>query len=83
MNFQVNLNGSSAERLAELHLAVLHAAQALDAALGQACPHGRDYQTLPNGEGLRLDQDEWLAMRLAVAGIEAWAEAAVLRALTS
>ena len=80
-HFQINLNGSSAERLRELHLDVLRAVWALDKALGEATPHGRDYQTLPNGDALRdTDTAHVRNLRQQLRNIEQWAEEGATRA---
>jgi hypothetical protein len=54
----VNLNGASRESLIEQHRRVLDAAGDLLKALGDAFPHGRDYQTAPALQH-RLDQQVW------------------------
>lgn len=81
-NFRVNLNGSSAEALKEQHLKVLHAVWALDKAMGEATPHGRDYQTL-GSEAMNLcvkDKATLIALRQSLRGIEQWAEEGAMRA---
>ena len=42
----VNLNGTAASELLEQHLLVKRHLQHAIEALQEACPHGRDYQTL-------------------------------------
>lgn len=54
----VNINGTSREALVKQASDVIDAAKALLDALGQACPHGRDYQTAPVGS-CNLDRRQW------------------------
>jgi len=44
---QVNINGSSAQSLTDYQMDIHNAAHALLATIRAACPHGRDYQGLP------------------------------------
>jgi hypothetical protein len=44
---QINLNGSPKERLVEQQCDVMHAITALQEAMQQASPNGRDYQIRP------------------------------------
>jgi len=44
---KVNLNGTSAKALTAQVVAVREALEALDKALAEASPHGRDYQLQP------------------------------------
>jgi hypothetical protein len=46
----VNLNGSSKESLLQDYLAIMRALEAANKAMAEATPHGRDFQTVPNGE---------------------------------
>lgn len=43
----INLNGTARSDLLEQHLVVKRHLSHAIAALQEACPHGRDYQTLP------------------------------------
>lgn len=45
----ININGTSKEVLMDQLVAVFHAGRALEKALAEAAPHGRDYQTAPPG----------------------------------
>jgi hypothetical protein len=49
---RVNLNGTTADSLAGQYHACTVALTAAMAAMLHACPHGRDYQTLPAGAHL-------------------------------
>jgi len=42
----VNLNGASAESLVQQYLAIHHALNAVQTAMAEATPHGRDFQTV-------------------------------------
>jgi glucokinase len=46
----VNLNGSSKESLLNDYLAIMRALEAANKAMAEATPHGRDFQTVPNGD---------------------------------
>lgn len=77
----INLNGTARSDLLEQHMTIMrHLRHALEA-LQEACPHGRDYQTLGDGGGaLALHQamDEHsnrvLRLRQVMAEIETIAE---------
>lgn len=70
----VNLNGTHVSELLAAQYAVAEAARALSVALGAATPHGRDYPLPGTYSEAREASD---ATRIAVAGIERTAEAAV------
>jgi hypothetical protein len=55
---QINLNGSPREVLVSQQLRVLDALRALQAAMQEASPNGRDYQTMPMGT-LNKAQEAW------------------------
>lgn len=46
---RVNLNGTTGKALLELNLAVVQRLRDAITALLEACPHGRDYQTMAPG----------------------------------
>lgn len=77
----VNLNGTSASELLEQHLLVCrHIRHAIEA-LQEACPHGRDYQTLgdekaPQALHRALDEhsNRLLKLRQVLAEVETIAE---------
>ena len=54
----VNLNGAERQSLIDQHIAVARAADDLLKALGQAFPHGRDYQTARPGLNA-FDRNLW------------------------
>lgn len=45
----INLNGTDAKDLLQQNVDVLTALEALREAMAKAAPHGRDYQTMPDG----------------------------------
>lgn len=53
INPRVNLNGTSRAALIEQATAVIEAATALEKALAEASPHGRDYQTYPDNAAFK------------------------------
>lgn len=55
---QVNLNGSSKQDLLDQQEGVYYAAIALIEKLAAAAPHGRDYQTMPEGS-YQLARKKW------------------------
>jgi hypothetical protein len=69
----VNLNGTELEQLLKQHHQVLVACRNLADKLGMAAPHGRDYQTSPDGS-LDLARKLWLARYQYVSEIKEWAE---------
>jgi len=46
LNLRVNLNGTSRESLCDQFIRIDRACRKVDAALAEATPHGRDYQTV-------------------------------------
>jgi hypothetical protein len=77
----VNLNGTSAFELLEQHLVVKRHLTHAIAALQEACPHGRDYQTLGDYKALQalhiaLDEhsNRLLRLRQVLVEIETIAE---------
>lgn len=66
----VNLNGASRESLIEAHMAVIKAARDLRQALANAAPHGRDYQTAPDGYIYPDDRNQWACFTGNVSEIE-------------
>lgn len=76
VNCQVNLNGTSAERLFDDWLEVYRAAHKLREALLLVIPHGRDYQTLPEWGAREQAHDRAMhsAMLVAARHIRTYAE---------
>lgn len=70
---QVNLNGTELEQLLKQHHQVIVACRKLDEALAFAAPHGRDYQTLPEGS-ISLARELWLVRKQYCKEIHDWAE---------
>ncbi len=70
---QVNINGDNVETLLTQYWAVMKAAQDLRNKMSQAAPHGRNYQTLPDGS-LYAARTEWLDLMQMATGIEKHAE---------
>lgn len=66
----VNLNGATRESLISQYVAVRDAADALLKALGEAFPHGRDYQTAHPGtwEGDRKAWENYCRSVATIAG---------------
>jgi hypothetical protein len=62
---QVNLNGTSREQLVEQQRNVMHALDALQKAMQEAAPHGRDYQ--PRPAEFKPAREAWLE-RMQVIG---------------
>lgn len=58
----VNLNGTSYESLLDDARGVLDALRELDRVLAEAAPHGRDYQTAPEGT-YQHARDAWAERR--------------------
>ena len=71
LNSRLNNNGSPAAMLGGQQQAVTTAARALIIALRDALPHGRDYQTAPNGmAGYDIDKSIWATSMNAAKNIE-------------
>ena len=82
LQFAVNNNGDSHDRLLSNYRAVLDAAQDLAVAMGNASPHGRNYQTLPDSNAkLSEDIEHWNALRLQVQNIADIAMQSALKAM--
>jgi len=73
---RVNLNGSSAASLVALWCEVEHKANELSEALGKACPHGRDYQTIgdTDGDAYTRDRAMYETMQIFVRNVREYAE---------
>lgn len=62
---QVNINGTSAEALVDQQRIVLHNLDHLLHSMGEAMPHGRDWQTVEGGEKLAdICRAAWLQRRM-------------------
>lgn len=75
---QVNLNGSPGGRLVEQQVKVLNALYRLEEALAEASPHGRDYQTLPEG-AYQQARDAWAERRMLAQDLRHEIEAHALK----
>lgn len=53
----INLNGASKDSLLNNHLTVLNYLRVAAKAMHDVFPHGRDFQTAPNGTGTRARQE--------------------------
>jgi hypothetical protein len=63
----VNLNGATAKSLIEQHVAVMNALDTVLEAMSQAFPHGRDFQTHPDGNAaVYAARDAWQERMLAL-----------------
>ena len=82
LQFAVNNNGDSHDRLLSNYRAVLDAAQELAVTMGNACPHGRNYQTVTDGNA-KLSEDiaHWNELRTQVQNIADIAMQSALKAM--
>lgn len=71
---RVNINGTSRAELIEQQQAVIMATRVLLRALHEALPHGRDYQTAPDG-AFAAAREQWLKRLSRAAKTEAEATA--------
>lgn len=62
----VNLNGSSKESLLNDYLAIMRALEAANKAMAEATPHGRDFQTVKNGDHIAARAREAFHERRAI-----------------
>ena len=69
MRFKINLNGDAPRTLKDQYRAVHEAARALDKALAESMPHGRNYQTADAGD-YEKDREWWETLRQYVDIIE-------------
>lgn len=77
---RINLNGTGSSELLEQYLNAKRAIQLAVEALGEAWPHGRDYQTLPPGAhqvAMNEHADRMNRLRAVMAEVETIAESLV------
>lgn len=63
---KVNLNGSSRESLVAGYVKILEALRAVSAAMSEAAPHGRDYQTHTNPEASFEARRAWAQRQMLI-----------------
>ena len=80
--FAIHIGGDNPDHMKEGFIAVMNAARALDEALRNTAPNGRNYYVLLTGEeDLRDDVNEYQATRRKAEEIRAWAEEGAMRVL--
>lgn len=63
---KVNLNGATKQSLVEGYLKILNAIRVLDAAMADAQPHGRDYQSHSDPEAHVKARSAWAYRRVLI-----------------
>ncbi|WNL50770.1 hypothetical protein RPALISO_183 [Ruegeria phage RpAliso] len=80
--FIVNINGDTPDTLKKNHLKVVRAARALEEALREAAPNGRNYQFEGGPEEFEKDREEMHAMIRSAVDTQRWAENTAVRVYT-